>query len=92
MSISRDEWLKALSDAGMAIVDDPSAITIKEFAEMFGMSLTTATRHLVALVAKGHAIETSRHGMASDGRRCRMRAFRLLDVNPKPRAQKRKPS
>jgi hypothetical protein len=89
-SISRDEWLKALSDAGAGIQDDPSAITIAEFAQMFGLNWQAASRRLRLLVSKGQAIETRKVGTGRDGRRCDLIAFRLIDVNPK--VKKRKPS
>lgn len=88
-TITRDEWLKALSEAGVGIQDDPSAITIREFGTMFGLTDYTAVRRLKALVAKGLAIETRKVAPGRDGRRCQFIAYRLLDVNPIVKAKKR---
>jgi DeoR/GlpR family transcriptional regulator of sugar metabolism len=54
VSINRDEWIAALGDA--AAPPDPSAITTTEFAELFGVSPSTAARRLRLLVAEGKAV------------------------------------
>ena len=51
--ISRDEWLKALQEVGIERENDPDALTIDEFAAMFGMARTTAQHRLERLVAAG---------------------------------------
>lgn len=77
--IGREEWLKALADAGLHDdTDDQSALTATEFMRMFGLTETTARHRLDQLVAAGKAIETKK--LATDGRghRIRCRAFRLV--------------
>lgn len=58
--ISRDDWLKALSEAGLVDADDPDAVTASEFAEMFGTTHQSARRVLKALVAQGAAMLSKR--------------------------------
>ena len=77
-AISRDEWLKALSEAGYTTEDDQSAITVGEFRAMFGLTKTTAVNRLLALVESGRAVETKKWGTTPYGRRIPYRAFRLL--------------
>lgn len=90
VSIRKDEWLKALSEAGMSLESDDSALTVQEFAAMIGLSWHSAQRRLSKLAARGLAIRTRKVVHSSYGRRQVITAYRLLDVNPK--AKKRQPS
>jgi hypothetical protein len=83
MSISRDEWLKALSDAGLHDdTDDQSALTTIEFMQMFDLCETTARNRLAALVKAGKAIETTKVFVNARGHRLRARAFKLVETKP----------
>ena len=77
--INRDEWLKALKDAGYEDpgVDDQSAITIAEFAAMMNIPEATASNQLRALVARGKAERTQKRQMNTYGRRVSYVAYRL---------------
>ena len=76
--ITRDEWLRALGEVTDAPVDsDPSAITIAEFAQMFALSRSTASKRLRLLEASGKAQRTMKQFRGSDGRMCRSLAFKL---------------
>lgn len=77
-TISRDEWIKALEDANLTITDDPDAITVAEFAAMFGLPHATAARKLKALEAAGKAQRTTKRAPASDGRMMTCNGYRLL--------------
>ena len=78
VAISRDEWLKALSEAGYKDgQDDPTAITVAEFAAMVGLNRQTAVRRLHAMVAAGKATRTQKRSQSSDGRTVVMQAFKL---------------
>jgi hypothetical protein len=77
--INRDEWLKALTEAGLEVhEDDQSAISIQEFADLFRVHYYTASRRLNQLVAKGKAVKTRKHTRGADGRRMSMVAYRLV--------------
>lgn len=58
MSISRDEWLKALGDS--ITPNDPDSLTTAEFAAMVGIGRTLAVKKLAQLVAEGKAVRTSK--------------------------------
>ena len=84
--ISRDEWLKALHDAGVqAAEDDQSALTVYEFAAMMSVPLGTAAGQLRKLVALGRAKATSKWGVSSAGRRIQYRCYKLLAPEKKKR-------
>lgn len=86
-SISRDEWLKALHDAGYRDdEDDPNAVTVAEFAAMFGLTRTVAERRLKALEERGTATRTAKRGAGKDGRIMRLLAYRLQAEKPRKRA------
>lgn len=81
VSINRDEWLKALSDAGVVPgEDDQGAVTVLEFAAMFTPPLVrmTATRHLEKLVTAGKAVKTRKRSQDPNGRFHSMVAYRLV--------------
>lgn len=77
--ISRDDWLKALEEAGCHdSEDDQQAVTIEEFAEMFQLSRATAERRLRHLDVKGLAMRTRKRAPAMDGRVVQYVAYRLV--------------
>ena len=76
--ISRDEWLKALSDAGVQTASDPDALTIAEYMELMGLNRSAAGSHMKALVAAGKAIKTMKRGPRADGKIAHMVAYRLV--------------
>lgn len=78
--ITRESWLKALSEAGLPTHDDddPNATTIDEFAAMFGLAQSTAKHRLEKLVAIGKATRSSKYVTNDNGRTNRCRAYRLL--------------
>ena len=78
VTISRDEWLKALNEAGFSAEHDEDAITVNDFAEMMGMTRDTADRRLRALVKAGKAAQTRKITQGRDGRTLSFIAFRLL--------------
>jgi DeoR/GlpR family transcriptional regulator of sugar metabolism len=56
--INRDDWLAALGD--IERVDDQSALTVREFAKVFGYAERTARKRLDVLVESGKATVTSK--------------------------------
>lgn len=76
-TITRDDWLKALDDAGITGENDESALTVNEYAEMMGVSRCTAFSQLQRLVRLGKAAKTYKMGTTSYGRNIRYIAFRL---------------
>lgn len=78
MTISRDEWLNALADAGDPVVNDPDAITIGEFAEMLGLPLSTATHKIARLVSTGRATKTRTVRTNAYGRTLYYIGYRLI--------------
>ena len=75
-SINRDEWLKAVADAGIASEDDQEALTVQEYAELFSIDRQTADRQLKKLEAAGKARKTTKRA-APHGRRLWYVAYRL---------------
>ena len=79
--ITRDDWLQALEESGVKIVDDRDAVTVLEFAELVGgLSHSGAMRRLRALEEAGRAVKTTKWSSRA-GRRSLSTAFRL--VTPK---------
>lgn len=76
--IDRDQWLAALTAAGVALPDDdPQALTVREFAAMFHCHKDVASRQLLALVAGGQATRTIKRFRDAAGRWQRAAAYRL---------------
>ena len=77
--ISRDEWMKALTEAGLHDQeDDQAAVTVTEFAAMFGIHRLRAARQLEALAKAGKAHKTYKRTRTPDGGRTfRYIAYRL---------------
>ena len=68
-TIQRDEWLKALSEAGLQPkVDDRDAVTVNEYAAMMQLDRQAARRHLEKLVTIGKTIRTTKRSGRTDGR------------------------
>ena len=76
-AISRDEWLSALTEAGLNDQHDPDAVTVMEFAEMFGLDRQTADRRLKKLEALGKATKAKKRRAGPDGRMLWYVAYKL---------------
>ena len=76
--ITKDEWLKALAEAGEDDASDDLAITGTEFMAMMGVDRQTARRRLEKLVALGKATRTVKRELLTDGRKVRCVAYRLV--------------
>jgi hypothetical protein len=88
VGIDRDVWLKALADTGFdPAEDDQDALTLGEFATMFGMKTTTASGRLEQLVANGTATRTKKWTTNVRGHRLHLTAYRLA---PKVETRKAK--
>ena len=84
--ITRDEWLNALHDAGLqSAANDPSALTVDEFATLVGLPHGTAANHLRRLVALGRAKVTAKWATSPAGRRIQYRAYKLTTPEKKTR-------
>lgn len=78
--ISRDEWLKALEDAGVhSTVDDQDALTMAEVAQMLSITPLAAKLRMDTMVKLGRAKATFKWGTASNGRRQHLKAYRLIE-------------
>ena len=90
VSISRDEWLRALADVGFIEGEnDEHAVTVAEFGQLIGLERTAATKRLRALVAAGKATETYKRVQAQSGQVVRCRAYRLIDAPKEPKAKRK---
>lgn len=78
--ITRDEWLKVLTEAGLdAPTDDPEALTVNDFMVLTGLNLATASRRLKTLVAAGKAEVVRVRRLSPHGaRQITYQAYRLL--------------
>lgn len=85
MGITRDDWLRALDEAGCATVDDQGAMTAQEFAEMIGVDRQAAGRRLRMLEKAGKATRTTKRAKASDGRYYISPAYKLVEPKKKRR-------
>ena len=82
--ITRDEWLRAMEAANVeTVLSDDSALTAKEFADMFGIDRQAANRRLKKLEAAGKATLTSKMAPDSAGKRVYWKAWKLVDETPK---------
>lgn len=77
-TINRDEWLKALTEAGVSEIDDQDAVTVMEFAAMFDLDRQTADRRLKRLEAAGKATKAKKRTSGPDGRMCWYLAYKLV--------------
>lgn len=78
MSLTRDDWLRALDEAGVPHEHDAAALTVDEYAEMFTISRVTAGRQLDRLVKAGKAARTYKRQCDRNGRLRSYVAYRLL--------------
>lgn len=77
--ISRDEWLRALEDAGISDTeDDQEALTMEELAALLGIPRQTAMHRIKKLAEMGKVKRTHKWGTNSYGRRMHYVAWRLL--------------
>lgn len=76
--ITRDDWLKALGETNIGGEDAPDAVTVAEFAEMFGISCNPARLRLKRLERLGKAIKLKKRNMRTDGRAQVVTAWRLV--------------
>ena len=79
-TINPDEWLKALSEAGLNDEDDPHAVTLREFADLFTPPLkdTAARRRMWILIEAGKATKTQKRTTDIAGRPTTIAAYRLV--------------
>lgn len=79
-NISRDDWLKALTEVSTLPADDnPDAVTSAEFATMCGFSQDTARRRLQTLLKLNRVQQTSKWIHDMSGRPQHVRAYKLLE-------------
>lgn len=84
MSISREEWLTALNEAGFKDDEhDPESITVPEFAALMGMTRITAERRLKALVTVGKAKKAYKRVVRANGAPQTLPSYRLVKPEPK---------
>jgi hypothetical protein len=77
-TIARDEWLAALKDAQPVLDTDPTVLSTRELADVFGMGLAATKHRLDLLVKAGKAQITQKQYRQSDGRIRVIPAYRLL--------------
>lgn len=82
MTISRDDWLKAIEATSALPPSDPDAITIKEFAEMIGRSRCNAEDRMRKLVEQGKAERVTKYVRRVDGSGYPSPAYRLIRAVP----------
>ena len=76
--ISRSEWLKAYEEAqNETHKDDPSCLTVEEYAKLMGLASSTARNHLKVLEASGKAVRTSKYYQRSGGAWLKTAAWKL---------------
>lgn len=83
--ITKDDWLRALNEANESVADDPEAITIGEFAQMFGLRFHVASYRLRNMLLKGRAVRTSKRGYDGAGRYKTLTAYKLTEQPKKPK-------
>ena len=83
--ITREDWLRALAEAGVPTENDQAAVTVAEFATMMDLTLWMAGYHLRNLHRNGRAVRTSKRGQDGLGRRKMLVAYRLVE----PRAKRK---
>lgn len=75
--ITRDDWLKALSEAHPEPENIPGVMTCQELADMLGVNFSTAKRRVLVLMKQGKAQETTKRVRVGSGTRC-VTAYRLM--------------
>jgi predicted transcriptional regulator len=78
--ITRDDWLKALTEAQAApLPDDPTVLTLRELGELLKLSREQASRKVQFLVEAGKAERTTKLiRRAGDMYPRKVNAYRLL--------------
>lgn len=77
VTITRDDWLRALEESGLPLADDQSALTLYEVMAMLDVNRSTAQHRVDRLVDAGRAVKTWKRCPRADGRMQQMRAYRL---------------
>jgi len=79
-TINRDEWLRAVQDAGLSVEHDQDAITIDDFALMYDPPLprSTSRDRLEKLVGRGKAVRVHKGAVDRRGNRITVSAYRLV--------------
>lgn len=75
-SITRDEWLRALTEIDGEV--EPDAVSTNEFAEMVSIPTRTARDKLTKLVENGRARRTAKYVTNANGHRARVAAYVLI--------------
>lgn len=80
MSITREDWLVALSHAESAPLppDDPSVVTINEFGAILGKERSAAEKAMKKLLASGLAERTTKVIRMISGHLRTVPAYRLI--------------
>ena len=78
--ISRDDWLKAVQDVQVPVVDDRGAMTTHEFGAMMGCSINVAQRKIKGLFALGRVRQTTKFITRTDGSRLPVSAYLPVKV------------
>ena len=81
--ITRDDWIKALTEANVSTDNDQDAVTVREFASMTGLGSWMAGYYLRKLYAMGKATRTSKRGVDMGGRPRTLVAYRLIEPKAK---------
>lgn len=76
MSISRDDWLQALTAADS--LGDPDALTTDELAVLLGICRTATRRRVKKLVTNGGAVASRKRITDSMGRSQIVTAYKLV--------------
>ena len=76
-AINRDDWLRALTEAGLTHDGDQDAITATEFGAMFNLKRAAARYKLAQLVEAGKAVPTRKRVADAAGRIVVVPAYRL---------------
>ncbi len=58
--VSREAWIAAFEASVQPPPDDPSVLTIRELAELFGIQRPAAMRRITAMVKAGKAERTTK--------------------------------
>lgn len=88
MNISRDEWMRALTEANEESerersAENQDALTVVEFGQMIGIQRCQAARRMNQLVAAGKAVRVFKRMRRSIGGSITVPAYRLVKAKPK---------
>ena len=76
--ISREQWLKALSEADTPPVNEPGVLTRAELGELFGLGRAATLERLAKLVKAGKAVQTWKWITVGGSYPRRVPAYRLV--------------